>query len=266
MTNTSIEHDLFIEWMNWLKDNHPEHGFMYDGIVCKQEWDKAEKRILFVLKDYNEKGVYTTLDKVDLNDKECIKHNIFNLRYYLQKGIEAPKNWRVWDNVARWSFGLNHINADQYLPFDKVDYQGDSKHRSSNLKTIAVLDLKKKPGKSSCNKSDLIKYFKEYPENEGFIARQLSLYGILDFVICCGDGVFEIFKDITKKETIRDIYEIAIRRTNYFVTKHGTVVIKYRHPLLLKKGIHKDKAYKTLMELVGKAICDRNKVLDSVKQ
>lgn len=265
MTVSSIEHDLFLEWMSWLKKNHPEHGFMYDGIVCKQEWDKADKHILFILKDYNEKGTFATLDKVDIKDKECIKQNIFNLRYYLQKGVESPKNWRVWDNVARWTFGLNHVNVNQYLPFNEVSFQGDSKHRSSNLKKIAVLDLKKKPGKSSCNKSDLIKYFKEYPESEEFIARQLSLYGILDFVICCGDGVFEIFKDITKKEeVIRDVYEVAIHKTNYFVTKHGTIVIKYKHPLLLKKGIGKEKAYLNLMEVTRKAICERNKILNSI--
>ena len=79
----SIEHNLFIEWMNWLKINHPSHGFTYDGVICRESWIDAKKHILFLLKDVN-----------NVSDS-------FNLRYYILNGICSADKWRTWDNGTR---------------------------------------------------------------------------------------------------------------------------------------------------------------------
>lgn len=252
----SIEHDLFEEWMGLLQAKHPEHSFMFDGIVCQEEWDKADKHILLVLKDYNEKKKPITLDKINIENPV----GIFNLRKHLRVGIgsDNKNGWKVWDNAARWVYGLSRLTIDDYPSFEKANPQGDSDHRSSNLKKVAVIDVKKKPGTSSCNKAKLIKFFKEYPENILFTARQIALYGQLDYIICCGSGVFDIFKKIVKSDVLKDKYNIVVKTSDYLVTENGTVIVNYIHPLLLGKGMGKKDAYLILMKLVQKILQAKN--------
>ena len=253
----SLEHDLFIEWMSWLKVNDPKHGFMYDGIVCQEDWNMAKKHILFVLKDYNSSGHIVPLDKINLENRDDIRTNIFNLRYYLQKGINDPSRWRVWDNVARWSYGLLNLNIDYYPPFKDVDEQGDKQHRSNNLKRVAVLDIKKGPGSSSCNIHQLNRYLQKHPESLVYSSRQLELYGKLDYVICCGDGVFDAFMQVKDQRFTREQYEIASSKTNYCLTNSGTIIIRYTHPLLLQKNYNKENAYNNLMKIAQGALLEK---------
>ena len=257
----SIEHNLFIEWMNWLKNNHPEHVFMYDGIISRRDWDLAEKHILFVLKDYNAKGNSVSLDEVDINDGEDIKRNIFNLRYYLQEGIKEPKNWRVWDNVSRWTYGLLHLTIDSFPSYREVDIQGNAHHRSANLKKVSVLDLKKELGTARCSKQQLNHYLRKYPECRLFTSRQIELYGKIDYVVCCGDGVYNAFLQTTQQGKLKDSYESLTNRPNYCITKQGTIIIKYIHPLLLHKKYCKESAYSDLMKIVQNALLDKAKLI-----
>lgn len=257
----SIEHNLFIEWIDWLKSNHPEHGFMYDGIISQSDWELAEKHILFVLKDYNAKGNSVSLDKVDINDREDIKRKIFNLRYYLQKGINEPKNWRVWDNVSRWTYGLLHLTIDSFPSYREVDAQGNANHRSSNLKKVSVLDLKKEPGTARCSKQQLNQYLRKYPQNQLFTSRQIELYGEIDYVVCCGDGVYDAFLQTIQQGKLKDSYENLINRPNYCITKQGTIIIKYIHPLLLHKKYCKESAYSDLMKIAQNALLDKVKLI-----
>lgn len=144
-----------------------------------------------------------------------------------------------------------------YPPFSEADCQGDAKHRSPNLKRVAVVDVKKKPGNASCSKSDLYKYFDEYPESYSYLARQISLYGKLDFIVCCGDGLFDIFKIILGNVLLKEQYRpYAISKDDYLITRNGTIIIKYIHPLLLNKNHHKQDAYIKLMETAQKALKD----------
>ncbi len=251
MIEGRIEQDLFLEWMGWLKINHPKHSFMFDGIVCQDEWEKTDKHILLLLKDYNEKNGAISLDKIDIRAPK----GLFDLREHLiyRIGPKNKKNWKVWDNAARWVYGLSKLTIDGFLPFEKADSQGDCYHRSSNLKKVAVVDVKKKPGTSSCNKSKLQRYFLEYPQSIEYTARQIRLYGHLDFILCCGDGVFDICKKILKADALKSQYEIVEKTDDYVITSYGTIVINYIHPLILR-GTSKKNAYNNLMKLAHKLL------------
>lgn len=249
-----IEHSLFIEWMKWLQVNHPEHGFTYDGIVSPEDWNAAPKRILLLLKDYNQKSKERPFIELNLDDEKD-RATLPNVRRHILWGIKSPDQWRTWDNAARWVYGLMHLSTEHYPSFSEADQQGDANHRSKNLKKVAVIDVKKKPGRSSCKLSQLNRYFKDYPESYIFLSRQIALYGKLDFVICCGEGLFDIFKSIAKQDTLTSqflpyIYEDK----DYLICSNGTIVINFIHPLLLKRGLHKDKVYKHLMEIAQKAL------------
>lgn len=243
-----------MEWLQWLQINKPEHGFMYDGIVCKADWDTAPKRLLFILKDYNEKGKREPLHTLDL-DSEDERKKFFNLRSHLRWNISKPHKWRTWDNVARWAYGLLHSEIGKYPSFAEADRQGDAKHRAQNLRKVAVVDVKKSPGKSSCDKARLKRYFTDNPESYSFLARQIALYGKLDLIICCGDGLFDIFKSIAEREPLQSSLQPYISENRkYLITQQGTIVVNFIHPLLLQKGITKEKAYNTLMATVQSAL------------
>lgn len=251
-----IEHNLFIEWMKWLQVNHPEHGFTYDGIVSPKDWNEAPKRILLLLKDYNQKSKEKPFIELNLDDEKD-RATFPNVRSHILWGIKSPDQWRTWDNAARWVYGLMHLTPDYYPSFSEADQQGDARHRSNNLKKVAVIDVKKKPGRSSCSISQLNKYFQKYPESYSFLAREISLYGKLDFVICCGDGLFDIFKTIAKQEALKlQIFPSVYEDKDYMICLNGTIVINFIHPLFLKKGLHKDKEYKRLMVIAQKALSE----------
>lgn len=252
----SIEHDLFMEWVKWLQVNRPNHGFMYDGIVCKADWDLAPKHILLILKDYNEKGKREPLHILNL-DSENDRKKIFNLRSHLRWNIGKPRKWRTWDNAARWVYGLLNSELGKYPPFAEADRQGDAKHRTVNLKKAAVVDVKKSPGKSSCDKARLKRYFKDNKESYSFLARQIALYGKLDVIICCGDGLFDIFKGITETVPLKSRMQPFISENgNYLITQEGTIVVNFIHPLLLQRGMNKEKAYNSLMGIVQSALTE----------
>ncbi len=254
----SIEHDLFIEWMKWLQVNHPEHGFTYDGIISPKDWNAAPKRILLLLKDYNQKSKEKPFIELNLDDEKD-RATLPNVRSHILWGIKSLDQWRTWDNAARWVYGLMHLTTDYYPSFSEADKQGDAKHRSDNLKKVAVIDVKKKPGKSSCNLSKLKRYFKEYPESYNFLARQIELYGKLDFVICCGDGLFDIFKKLAKQDLLStQLLPYLHEDKDHLICSNGTIVINFIHPLLLKQGLYKDKVYTLLMEIAQKALSRLN--------
>lgn len=243
----SIEHSLFEEWTKWLQKNKPEHGFTYDGVLCRESWIDAKKHILFLLKDVN-----------NVSDS-------FNLRYYILNGVCNPDNWRTWDNVARWAYGLMQTEQGYYPDFSEADKWGFANKRVDALRQVAVVDIKKKPGKNHCTKKMLEDYFHEYPESYTFIAKQISLYGKLDYIVCCGDGVYEILLDIIKQENTilsnyfgRDLKYIARDKTlcAYRIAKSGTIIIDYRHPLLLEKGVNKRNVYLRLMNIAQDALAN----------
>ena len=265
----SIEHDLFMEWMKWLQSHSPSHKFTYDGVVCIEEWQATPTKVLLVLKDYNDSrqaNRHCPLDKFNLEDREAVKANVPNLRYHLAYSISDKKNWRTWNNAARWVYGLLNTRLGYYPPFTEVNLQGNSTHRTTNMRKVAVLDLKKSPGRSSCTKSMLDTYFDQHPESYSFLARQISLYGHLDFIVCCGDGVFYHLQQIMQNAMFQKSHYVAkYKGKNYLITEGGTIIIDYQHPLLLQKGISSKLAYTQLMEIIQLALKEKDNKMDISK-
>lgn len=258
----SVEHYLFIEWMKWLQKNDPSHKFTYDGIIDMDSWSATPTKILLLLKDYNDTrsaNKHHSLNQVDIDDREAIKTNVPNLRYHLANNIAKKKNWRTWNNAARWVYGLLNSSLGDYPPFSKAGAQGNSLNRELNMRKVAVVDIKKKPGTSSCTRRALDAYFAKHPEAYTFLARQISLYGCVNFIICCGDGIFDHCLRIIQDDKLRQKgYDIKIPagRTagRYVITEGDTIIINYRHPLLLQKDVSAESAYYELMDIVQNAL------------
>ena len=101
-------------------------------------------------------------------------------------------------------------------------------------------------------------YFDQHPEAYSFLARQISLYGHLNYIVCCGDGVFDHFQKIMQNPMFQNShYVVKHKGKNYLITESGIIIINYRHPLLLQKSVSSKLAYTQLMDIVQSALKER---------
>lgn len=114
MTITEKQNALFEE----LRKTVPEA--VLDGVVEEGEYCSAPIRLMFVLKEVNGKTV------PDLCD-------------FLKKGGRP----QTWDNIARWTEGILHLEADR--PW-KYWEQNNQSRRERMLKQICAVNVKKTAG------------------------------------------------------------------------------------------------------------------------
>lgn len=246
----SIEHCLFNDWQKEFKEKYPEHGFVVDGIIdtTLAKWNAAPRKILFLMKDAH-------------NDE-----HEYNLRYFITHFVDKKNQWYTWANAARWAYGLMNSTQHGYPSFEDADFFGKSGHRAEILSRIAIVEMKKSTGGSSLSRYALNEYFEQYPECLTFTARQIALYGAVDFILCCGDGVFDVFHRMTKLPSkpmnariMAQRYYVASNRERcpYYFTDNGAIVIDYKHPNL--RGNDKRGAYIRLMNIAKDAINNQKK-------
>ena len=133
--------------------------------------------------------------------------------------------------------------------------QGGSFPEVEVMKKVAVLDMKKQPGKSACSRKMLDDYFVKHEESYSFLARQISLYGHLDYIVCCGDAILKHFLHVLEIHALQNPEnKIVYKGKKFLMTAGGTLIIDYRHPLLLQKGVSAKEAYISLMEIVQTAL------------
>jgi hypothetical protein len=135
-----------------------------DGIIDESNYLKSSIKILVIMKE-----TYGSLDYWD-ND----------LRKFLQEGGRS----QTWNNIVRWTYGLQNINKDTNILWTKVkDINNDI--RIKQLKNIASINLKKIPGGAFTIKSELNN---EAKKDIGLLKKQVELYSP-DIILCGGQQV-----------------------------------------------------------------------------
>ncbi len=135
MSKTEDLNKLFGEW----RPKYGDGNFAEDGIVDEALWDKAKKKVLFILKDTN---------KCPGDFREKVNN----------------KPWRM---LGYWAYGLQNTDSERVVALR------DASNKSNYMKACrasAIINLKKSPGgaqsdakrleQAAKNDSDLIK--KEY--------------------------------------------------------------------------------------------------------
>ncbi len=157
--------ELFAEWENIYNADLAEGKvFVRDGIVDEALWQKAEKKVLYILKERNE---------------------------YKNKAAEALSDFRQalrtkpWLRLGYWSYGLNNTTAEGIPPFSEAQ-----KNAEYYCKMSAVINLKKLAGNASSDMKEIEKYARE---DLKLINRQIDL--ISPDIIVCG-GTFRICKTL----------------------------------------------------------------------
>ncbi len=121
-----------------------------DGVISYENWEKADLKILFVLKETN---------KANQNVVEAIKRAL----------VTTSSGWwrgKVLSRVGRWAFGLANYTGD-------VPSFNDAKVNGKEaIWSIAYINMRKTAGGASTNKKSFNTHVKEYAP---FIRRQIEL-------------------------------------------------------------------------------------------
>lgn len=137
--------------------NHAANKFIYDGIVCPEIWnDKEHKKILYILKE-----AYT--------DKE--------VGYDLAAWLSDAPDVRIWNRIARWTYGIQNTTADRVQKYTADLSEDDYKEC---FRQISVINLKKSGGESGSVYEEIEAYAQADKEE---IIREFELIDA-DIIIC----------------------------------------------------------------------------------
>ena len=195
MTIKESEEKLFGEW----KQNRED--FVEDGLVDEEIYSTSEPKIIFLMKEVNDR-----------------KRELTDLSKYLHNGGCG----HTWNNITRWIEGIRQKDEDK--PWKCLKEISEDRRKNALL-SIGVVNLKKSPGGYPTN-NDALEEFAH--EDKFFLKRQLMLYDA-DLTICCGSVVTRLVKQVIKfdpqpewKTTKRGIEFCEYRPEKY--------VIGYCHP------------------------------------
>ena len=213
--------ELFEKWEKEFEFTH----FFYDGLMYRGEiknpywrssgnedelWEKASKRVMFLMKDVNAGGDGTDVDD-DIrgrNFKDATSRTYQNMSYWLYGLLKTIENGQV------PGFTFSDPEAKQF--FDDTP--------------VAYVNCKKEAGTSSVSNSTLNYYIKR---DKKFIIEEIEILNP-DIIVCCawtesgGNSIFEFIKE--------NVYQ-DIEKVNgwmYYSKEKNKLIINSYHPATTK--------------------------------
>jgi len=147
------------------RPHHVGRGFVSDGPLDPERWDKAEHRVLFLLKEaYNEPG--------DTQE--------WDLREYLRARVADHHLGFTFWTVAYWNYLLRRLHGSRFPQFPSSQPEYDAAREE--LLDAAVVNVKKSGGISTSDPEDLGRYV----ERDGdLIKKQVDI--CRPHVVVCGN-------------------------------------------------------------------------------
>ena len=206
--------------------------FIPDGVVNENVFSREKIRIVFVLKEVSDCG------------------SGFDLRDFLANG--APGNGgHTWGPTTRW---LGAVDGTVFQSSPDADI------RKQWLQKTGAMNLKKTSGSTIAGQTKIIRFAKE---DADLLKEQVWLYLEKPTLFpCCGNGVFELFRDqILKEEMCKEnSTEEGIR---YIKFASNGIAFAFRHPNAKEAG--KPKLFaQTVKYLAKKFQLHYNKLCETI--
>lgn len=147
---------LFEEW----KSKEGRVGFSNDGIVDYDKYVHSRYKILFLLKETNNK-----------------ERKSIDLTKFLKEGANRT---HTWDNIARW---IKVMLQDSEPIWD--NYKNIKVEKKDLISRVAVMNIKKTSGGHTANNKEIIQIAEE---DSKLIKSQIELINP-DIIISCGSSV-----------------------------------------------------------------------------
>jgi len=213
---TQKENDLFDKW---------GHHIVKDGVVDIELFMLTKIKILIIMKETNDY----------VNEEQ-------DLRIFLKKGARGA----TWNNIVRWIYGLKNLTQKTDDLWQHISYIDNNK-RIQYLSQISSINLKKRPGASSTNLSELQQ---ETANDIQYLQKQISFYKNINFVICGSRDVsnlvqkYNMFGNIKFMQHVNSYVKIA--ESEY----SNAIIISYYHPQVRGKGSSKEELFKNLINAI----------------
>lgn len=189
------ENEIFQTWKS------KRSNIVRDGIVNISEYKKYDEKVLFILKEANRP-----------------KGDSWDIRPFLQNGGRGT----TWNNITRWVYGIRNI--DKTIHWNEIS-KITSETRKEHLNTIAIINVKKTPGKSVSNNEEILNIANE---DNALLKKQFELYKST-ITICCGQTTYEILKQFLSHEFQ---WKKTTRGIPFLKANDGKVFIAYYHPAI----------------------------------
>jgi hypothetical protein len=190
MTISEAEEALFARW----RLSRPD--LVADGVVDGAKYLSSQPRVVFLLKEVNDTSGTGRWD----------------LRDYVRGSAKG----RTWDNVARWTYAIRSRGAD--TPWSRAQAIAGSE-RADLLRSIAVVNLKKSPGRYVAVAPAV---YQAAVQDRELLREQLALYQPAVTIWCGTDGS-SLFDESCEWHQTR-------RGVQYCRTTTGRITIRYSHP------------------------------------
>lgn len=180
-------------------------AFIPDGVVDEDSFASENIRFVFVLKEVS----------------EC--YGDFDLRRFLAQGAQG-NGGHTWGPVTRW---LGAAAGATFASSPNADV------RKQWLKKIGAMNLKKTTGGTSAIKTKIAQAAKD---DADLLKAQVSLYLEKPTLFpCCGDGVFELFRDQVI-EFPKDKEHTTAEGVAYIKFDANGIAFRFRHPNVKESG------------------------------
>lgn len=215
--------NLFDEWKNdtCFNEEGKKGQFVPDGIVDYEEFEKAEIKVLFLLRDAHD---------VDGNYEE---HGICD------EVLHSKNSYKTWGPIAIWARGvlyleepfadLNQLKKESYTA---PDDNGIRKY----YRKIAIMNLKKVSG--GANAENIEEFAERHAEN---IHREIEIIAP-DIIVACGNDVYDLLigtvYDIDLRNAVENKIDLSEKMKHYghciklMNGNSDVLVIRYRHPAM----------------------------------
>ncbi len=218
------ENELFAKWSKSKK------SFIKDGIIDEDCWNESNRKIIFVLKEANDKS-----------------GNSWDLREFLFEGGRR----QTWNNIARWVYGIRNLNKEiKWKEISKISYE----FRKEQLQTICAINLKKVPGGHTTKNNEL--YVESHSDSD-YLKKQFEIYSDVDLIICCGSIVSELFHDKVNDYPQYSWLETS-RGIRYHQIGEHKFLFEYLHPEV-RVGNFKNILFYGLIDAIKEAYSNQDK-------
>lgn len=162
MGDLAAQEDEFFD--SWEQTVELTDGFVRDGIVNVEHYLSEAPKQLFILKEANALG------------------ESFNLS---REVLAVKARWQTWNNVVRWSRAIKGLSCAGARTgneiWDEVRHV-DQAARNFWLQKVAVMNLKKVPGRSTSSYVEIVTWAER---NRGRLEEQFHLLDP-DVIVVCG--------------------------------------------------------------------------------
>ena len=197
MTNTKQINQLLDQW----ESERNYKPFVRDGILIKDDWDKATPKILFLMKESHKNSNWW-----DIADKPI-------------STIKNGKTKKIWQNILRWKYLIkHHITLDILPTFPEMSDIPEIADNDGDLTEIAYVNVSKELGESSSKAKHIQN---KAIEDQVFLTKQIDL--INPDIVVCANTFWAYHPIYNGNETIDRVSELIH-------THNNRIIIKFAHP------------------------------------